>query len=42
MMLLVMRHGEAVSQASSDFERHLTRRGEEQVVDNYNNLKFTF
>ena len=36
MMLLVMRHGEAVSQASSDFERHLTRRGEEQVVDNYN------
>lgn len=35
MMLLIMRHGEAVSQTFSDFERHLTRRGEEQVIDNY-------
>jgi phosphohistidine phosphatase len=36
MMLLVMRHGEAVSQASSDFERPLTHRGKQQVVDNFN------
>lgn len=38
MMLLVMRHGEAVTQASSDFERELTPKGVAQVVDNFNKV----